>query len=82
MATPESTALLQSVADSIADGLPVDWQTVEAQVEGQPLRLLKQLRILSDLATLHRTLPTASSGTTPTLTARSKPATVIGDTSS
>jgi len=78
MATPESTALLQSVADSIADGLPVDWQTVEAQVDGQPLRLLKQLRILSDLATLHRTLPTSSSGTTPALAARSKPATVIG----
>ena len=78
MATPESTALLQSVADSIADGLPVDWQTLEAQVDGQPLRLLKQLRILSDLATLHRTQPTASSGPTPALTARSKPATVIG----
>jgi len=78
MATPESTALLQSVADSIADGLPVDWQTVEAQVDGQPLRLLKQLQILSNLATLHRTLPTVSSGTTAALTARAKPATIIG----
>ena len=56
MGRPDATALLP-LAESIADGSPVDWNAVEASARDEDQALIRQLRILSKLATLHRTLP-------------------------
>ena len=57
MGQPDAAALL-SLAESIADGSSVDWAAVEARAAADDQGLIRQLRILADLATLHRTLPT------------------------
>ena len=56
MGQPDAAALL-SLAESIADGSSVDWAAVEARAAADDQGLIRQLRILADLATLHRTLP-------------------------
>jgi len=54
--TPDTTALL-TLAGSIADGAAVDWDVVEAAAGEEDRAVIRQLRILSSLAGLHRTLP-------------------------
>ena len=44
--------LLEDVADAILDGTPIDWAAAEARAEGNPL--LIRLKVLSELANLHR----------------------------
>jgi eukaryotic-like serine/threonine-protein kinase len=56
MSRPEAAALL-SLAESIADGAPIDWQAAEAGASERDRVLIGQLRVLSDLAGLHRSLP-------------------------
>src|SRR3954453_19240060 len=60
MSRPEAVALL-SLAESIADGAPIDWDAAEAGASERDRVLIGQLRVLSDLAGLHRSLPAAVS---------------------
>ena len=55
MAARDATALLP-LAGSIADGSPVDWQAVEAAASAEDRAIIRELRVLADLATLHRTV--------------------------
>lgn len=56
MARPEMAALL-TLAESIADGSAVDWEAIEAGAPAHDRGVIRQLRVLSSLAGLHRTLP-------------------------
>src|SRR5438046_1249281 len=53
---PEAASLLP-LAESLADGLPVDWDAAEAHATGDDQAIIRQLRIVADLAMLHRSLP-------------------------
>ncbi len=48
---------LLSLAESVADGTPVDWETLETHATAEERPVIHQLRILSDLVGLHRSLP-------------------------
>jgi hypothetical protein len=50
-------AALLPLAESIADGSQVDWAEAEARATGDQRAIIRQLRILSELALLHRSLP-------------------------
>jgi len=45
-----------ALAESVADGTPVDWQTVEQQ-SPQVKRLARHLRLVDSIAALHRSVP-------------------------
>jgi TolB-like protein/Tfp pilus assembly protein PilF len=51
--SPDAAALL-SLAESIADGEPIDWVAAEERAPAGDRAIVRQLRILSDLAGLHR----------------------------
>jgi serine/threonine-protein kinase len=53
-------AVLLSLAESIADGAAIDWTAAEAQASPDDQAIVRQLRILADLAVLHRSLPGGS----------------------
>jgi eukaryotic-like serine/threonine-protein kinase len=53
--SPDAAALL-SLAESIADGAPIDWVTAEERATAGDQAVIRQLRILSDVAGLHRSL--------------------------
>src|SRR6266498_4127302 len=61
---PDPAAFLP-LAQSIADGKPVDWHAVEARATGDEQGIIRQLRILSNLAALHRTLPVDQNAPSP-----------------
>jgi eukaryotic-like serine/threonine-protein kinase len=48
---------LLSLAESVADGSPVDWDAAEASADPDDVAIVKQLRVVAQLATLHRSLP-------------------------
>jgi TolB-like protein/tRNA A-37 threonylcarbamoyl transferase component Bud32 len=52
----EGAALLP-LAESIADGSVVDWDAAEARATTDEQAIIRQLRVLSNLAGLHRSLP-------------------------
>lgn len=54
MARPDVAALLQ-LAESVADGTPIDWTEVEDSAAADTRGVVHQLRVLANLATLHRT---------------------------
>jgi TolB-like protein/Flp pilus assembly protein TadD len=54
------TAVLLSLAESIADGAAIDWAAAEAHAFPDDQAIVRQLRILADLAVLHRSLPAGS----------------------
>jgi len=56
VATRDAAALL-SLAESVADGSAIDWDAAAAVASPDDAALLKQLRIVTQVATLHRTLP-------------------------
>jgi len=56
VATRDAAALLP-LAESIADGSPIDWPAEEAAATADDRAIIRELRVLADLATLHRTLP-------------------------
>jgi Tfp pilus assembly protein PilF len=60
MSRPNALALLP-LAESIADGAPIDWDAAEAGASDHDLAMIRQLRVLSNLAGLHRSLPSAAS---------------------
>jgi serine/threonine protein kinase/Tfp pilus assembly protein PilF len=45
-----------ALAESVADGTPVDWQTIEQQ-SPQVKRLARHLRLVDSIAALHRSMP-------------------------
>ena len=56
MGKPDAATLLP-LAESIADGSPVDWDAAEGSARAGEQGLIRQLRLLSELAALHRTMP-------------------------
>ena len=48
---------LLSLAESVADGTPVDWETIATYATTDERPVVEQLRVLAELAGLHRTLP-------------------------
>lgn len=57
---------LLSLAESVADGARVDWAAAERAATPDDQAVIQQLRVLADLAILHRSLPP------PTLTATAR----------
>jgi TolB-like protein/Tfp pilus assembly protein PilF len=51
---PDSALL--AIAESVADGRAVDWAAVEAAATPDDRSVVRQLRVLAELSTLHRTL--------------------------
>jgi eukaryotic-like serine/threonine-protein kinase len=51
---------LADLAASVADGVPVDWATVELDQRADPAdrRLVSHLRLVENIASLHRSIPT------------------------
>jgi hypothetical protein len=56
VAMPEAARLLP-LAESIADGSPVDWESAETHATAEEREIIRELRVLADLALLHRSLP-------------------------
>jgi hypothetical protein len=52
-----SDAVLLALAESIADGNPIDWPAVAKNASAEGQGIIRQLRILENLAMLHRSLP-------------------------
>jgi eukaryotic-like serine/threonine-protein kinase len=48
---------LADLAASVADGSPVDWQAVESAAVARDKRLVRHLRLVESIATLHRSIP-------------------------
>ena len=69
MAMPEPGALLP-LAESVADGSPVDWDAAELRASGDQQGVIRQLRILANLGVLHRSLPVDSRDLPPASVAR------------
>jgi serine/threonine-protein kinase len=63
-------AALLPVAESIADGSAIDWKAVEASASVEDQALLRQLRVLAELATVHRTLQVVQPAPRPATTPR------------
>lgn len=61
---PEPASLLR-LAESIADGAAVDWETVETDAAADEQAVVRQLRVLADLALLHRSLAADQPAATP-----------------
>ena len=72
-------AALESLAESVGDGAPIAWEAIEAQASETERPIIRQLRVLEDLAHLHRTLPVETAGPRPQgPTGRSSSAPAIG----
>src|SRR5580704_11708549 len=78
-AMDDPSALLP-LAESVADGSEIDWEAAEARASGAERGIIRQLRILSEVAVLHRSLP-ADAGTlsTPAADGRTAPSRPIGE---
>jgi serine/threonine-protein kinase len=66
------------LAESIADGSQVDWEAAEAHASDDEKAIIRQLRILSNLAVLHRSLPATAQGESPAITRRPQAGPAIG----
>ena len=56
---------LADLAASVADGSPVDWQTVEARAPANERRIVRHLRLVERIAALHRSIPSSSDDEAP-----------------
>src|SRR6516165_9355556 len=52
-----SDPALLALAESVADGSAIDWNAAESALQGPDQSIMRQLRIVAQLATVHRTLP-------------------------
>ena len=52
-----SDPALVALAESVADGSAIDWNAAESALQGPDQSIMRQLRIVAQLATVHRTLP-------------------------
>ena len=59
MGNPDAAPLL-SLAESIADGGSIDWSAAEARAGGADEAIVRQLRVISELADLHRSVSTVT----------------------
>ena len=71
-------AALESLAESVGDGAPIQWEAIESQAGDEQRAVIRQLRVLESLAHLHRTLPAQPSQPLPRLE-RSLSAPAIGN---
>ena len=79
MAMSDPAALLP-LAESIADGTAIDWHAVEGRASDDEQGIIRQLRILSNLAVLHRSLPANPTESSPeAIGRRSQSAPAIGN---
>jgi TolB-like protein/tetratricopeptide (TPR) repeat protein len=69
-----SNHALLSLAESVADGASIDWAAAEARMTAEDQAVIRQLRILSDLAGLHRSLPPDPARAVPPARSASAPA--------
>jgi eukaryotic-like serine/threonine-protein kinase len=60
-------APLLPLAESIADGSAVDWEAAEARATSDERAIIQQLRVLSNLAGLHRSMPRHAAARPPLL---------------
>jgi serine/threonine-protein kinase len=60
VASPDAAWLLP-LAESIADGTPIDWDAAETRANADERAMLRELRLVASLALLHRSLPRADS---------------------
>jgi tetratricopeptide (TPR) repeat protein len=51
---------LADLAASVADGTPVDWNAVELRERPAEQRLVRHLRLVESIASLHRSIPTSA----------------------
>jgi TolB-like protein/Tfp pilus assembly protein PilF/tRNA A-37 threonylcarbamoyl transferase component Bud32 len=77
VARSDAAALLP-LAESIADGSQVDWEAAEAHASDDEKAIIRQLRVLSNLAVLHRSLPATAKDGSAAVTRRSQAAPAIG----
>jgi TolB-like protein/Tfp pilus assembly protein PilF len=78
MSARDGSALI-SLAESVADGAAIDWEAAEASASPDDRGVIRQLRVLSDLAGLHRTISSPDAGVPPAVAARQGlPAPAIG----
>ena len=79
MTTPDAAKLL-SLAESVADGSAINWDAAEAAAGADERAVVRQLRILANLATLHRSLPSMAEDLPPAsaVDRSSNPAPAIG----
>ncbi len=69
-----SESSLLSLAGSVADGRPVDWDTVESQATPEERDVVRQLRVVANLSQLHRSLPDVPASPTHRMPSLSVPA--------
>lgn len=50
---PDTNPMLESVAEAVADGLPVDWEGLQA-AEPEAAEQLRLLRLFQDIIAAHR----------------------------
>src|SRR4051812_10126295 len=74
---PEAASFLP-LAESIADGSPVDWDALEAGANDDEQAGIRQLRIVANLAKLHRSLPDPLAMPGSGVARRHRPAPAIG----
>jgi eukaryotic-like serine/threonine-protein kinase len=65
-----SEAALLALAESIADGAVIDWTAADTLTSAEHQAIVRQLRIVAELATLHRTMPADPAETPPPQVAR------------
>jgi len=70
---PDAAALLP-LAESIADGGVVDWEAAEAIATAEQRAVIRELRVLSNLVGLHRSLPVDDPGHRPGARSTASPA--------
>ena len=59
---PDDRELLSSVAASISDGALIEWEKVAGQVAGEEDSVLKELRVLEQIAKFHQTAQEGGAG--------------------
>jgi len=52
----DATERIERVADSILDGHPVDWLSIESELDDSNRTLLRRLRVVAAIARVHRTI--------------------------
>ena len=62
--SPNAAALLR-LAESVADRTPIDWEATETSAPPEQRAVVGQLRVLANLAMLHRGLPSDAAETAP-----------------